>query len=73
MAVFAWIVVLTVGTFILNEIAYARLGRAGLDRPTSPDDALARCASRFDGRSYFDLDLPPVTNDWSASRTSWNP
>jgi hypothetical protein len=46
---------------ILNEIAYARLDRAGVfDPPVSPADvgALNGCRAKFGGRLYFDGELP---------------
>lgn len=50
---------------VLNEIAYARMERAGLARPAGADVApgdvgtLNRCTAQFQHRSYGDIDPPP--------------
>ena len=50
---------------VLNEIAYARMERAGLANPAGAGvapadvDTLNRCTAQFQHRSYGDIDPPP--------------
>jgi hypothetical protein len=54
---------------MLNEISFARLGRAGVLEPSVPARDVAAfnaCSARFDHRQYWDIDPPAGAYDLSA-------